>query len=153
MRALDVYAGSDGDLTQRYYAALLIRGPIGVVAVNLFRAQKNSARAKVYRGGGYCGMAYDRKAWAMDNLCRALAEHGPALNIVYGWKQDTQVLFDDRPSWVLYVDLPQGQCSFHARTRGDGPDYAGDWDRIKDASVGRILRFCDAVFALAEVLS
>lgn len=69
MNAADVYAGSDGELTKRYYSELETKGPIGLVAMNLFRAQKCSARAKVYRGGvrgrgSYKSMAYERKSWS-----------------------------------------------------------------------------------------
>lgn len=51
MDAITVFEGSDGELTKTYYAELSKRGPIGEVAMNLFRAQKCSERAKVYRGG------------------------------------------------------------------------------------------------------
>ena len=50
-RVMQTYQGSDGEATRALYAELQQRGPVGVIAVNLFRAQKNSARAKVYRGG------------------------------------------------------------------------------------------------------
>lgn len=146
MKAHEVYNGSEGALTRAYYAALEQRGPAGIVAVNLFRAQKCSTRAKKYRGGvrgvgSYRGMAYDRKAWSMGNLCAALAEHGEALGIAYGWKRDPLALTNP---WVLYVDLPNGQVSFHSPTRGEGSDYAGEWDAMH-ASEQRILAFCDGV--------
>ena len=44
--ARDIYHGSDGAATTAYYNELSKRGPIGLVAVNLFRASKCSARAK-----------------------------------------------------------------------------------------------------------
>lgn len=44
---------------------------------------------------------------------------------------------------ILYVDLPSGQVSFHSPTRGDGPDYDGAWDEIKDASRERIIAAID----------
>jgi hypothetical protein len=71
-RVLAVYEGSDGDATKALYAELEQLGPLGVVAAFLLRAQKNSARAKVYRGRRYRGAAYDRKQWAMDELATAL---------------------------------------------------------------------------------
>jgi hypothetical protein len=46
-----VYEGSNGDATRVLYARLEALGPIGAIAVNVFRAHKSSARAKVYRGG------------------------------------------------------------------------------------------------------
>lgn len=151
MKAFEVYLGSDGELTRRYYAELEKRGPIGIVALNLFRAQKCSARAKVYRGGirgrgSYKGMAYDRKSWSMSNLCQALGEHGDSLGIAWGWREDSGVLFGERASWVLYVDLPNGQVSFHSPTRGSGPDYPHEWDQSK-LSAERIVAFCDAVYS------
>lgn len=145
MRAIDVYRQSDGDLTKRYYSALEQRGPLGLVCVNLFRAQKCSERAKAYRRS-YKGLAYDRKAWSMDNLSKILAEHGAGLGISFGWKEDPTTLFGERASWVLYVDTPRGQVSFHSPSRGKGPEYSGEWDGRKGMSVQRILDFCEAVY-------
>lgn len=150
MKALEVYEGSDGELTKAYYKVLAQRGPIGIIAMNLFRAQKCSARAKVYRGGirgvgSFKSLAYEKKSWSMDLLVAALAQHGESLGISYGWKPDPSVPFGDEPSWVLYIDLPQGQVSFHSPTRMSGPEYAGDWDRTH-LSAARIVQFCDSVF-------
>lgn len=132
---LKIYDGSDGDATRALYARLAELGPIGDIAINLFRAQKASARAKVYRGGGFKDKAYERKQWSIDNLAEILRLHGEASGIRYGWDED---LAQEFHRWVLYVDLPAGQVSFHAAARGDGPAYAGEWDRIRDASAGRI---------------
>lgn len=150
LKAIEVYEGSDGEVTRAYYEELYDRGPIGLVAVNLFRAQKCSARAKVYRGGlrgvgRFKDMAYDRKNWSMANLCKALVEHGATLGIRFGWKEDPG---QEYHGWVLYVDLPQGQVSFHAATRGEGPDYPGEWDGQR-RSAERIIEFCDAVEKLS----
>src|SRR5262245_13257310 len=103
MNARTVYDGSDGELTKRYYAELEKRGAIGIVAMNLFRAQKCSARAKVYRGGirgrgSYKDLAYQRKSWSMILLCEVLEKHGAELAIVYGWKQDPATSFGMQPS-------------------------------------------------------
>jgi hypothetical protein len=140
MSARDIFEQSNGVVTKEYYAELEKRGIIGTIAVNLFRAQKTSTRAKVYRGRRFRGAAYDTKQWAMDNLCRCLEEHGSELGITFGWKEDPASFVP----WVLYIDLPNGQCSFHSPTRGKGPCYPGDWDR-QHASEERILAFCDAV--------
>jgi hypothetical protein len=150
MKALDVFLGSDAEVTKAYYAALAKRGPAGDVAVNLMRAQKCSTRAKKYRGGirgvgSYRSMAYETKSWAMENLCKVLAEHGKRLRIRFGWKLDPDVLFGERPSWVLYIDLPQGQVSFHCPSRLSPHDYAGEWDR-EHRSEERVIAFCDSVF-------
>ncbi len=146
MRAVEVYEGSDGAATKRFYADLETRGPLGLIAVNLFRAQKCSARAKKYRGGvrgvgSYRGMAYERKSWSVSNLCQILAEHGPTVGITFGWGLDLRQEFN---RYVLYVDLPQGQVSFHSPSRGKGPDYQGQWDG-QHRSAERILAFCDVV--------
>lgn len=151
LNALDVFRGSDAEMTKRYYAALEKRGPVGVVAMNLMRAQKASDRAKVYRGGirgrgSYKSMAYEKKAWSMQTLAAVLTKYGAQLGIAFGWKRDPNVVFDGFPSWVLYVNLPQGQVSFHSRSRYDGTEYAGDWDG-SHASAARILEFCDEVYA------
>lgn len=148
MKALEVFAGSDGALTREYYSRLSLRGPIGEIAMNLFRAQKCSTRAKKYRGGirgkgSYSSMAYDRKAWSMEELCRILGHHGQQFKISYGWKLDTTQ--QGRADWVLYINLPQGQVSFHSTARYGGPDYPGDWDRQR-MSEARILAFCDEVW-------
>jgi hypothetical protein len=144
--AADVYVGSNGDVTRAYYAELEKRGPLGMVAMNLFRAQKCSARAKLYRRRAHKGEAYDRKNWSMGLLCGQLALYGgskhcadPLIN--YGWKQDPGT---PGYEWVLYVDLPQGQVSFHAASRGAGPDYADEWCG-EHRSAERIVAFCDAV--------
>src|ERR1051326_1718916 len=81
MTAAAIYAGSDGAATRAYYPQLETRGSIGAIAMNLFRAQKCSSRAKVYRGGirgkaSYKSMAYDKKAWSMQQLCVMLGVHG-----------------------------------------------------------------------------
>ncbi len=158
MLAIDVYKGSDGELTKRYYAELEKCGPIGLVALHLFRAQKASERAKLYRGGvrgqgSFRSMAYDKKTWSMQNLCKALAQHGDALGIRYGWKEDLNTVFDNRASWVLYVDLPQGQVSFHSPSRGIGPNYPGDWDGQRGMSVQRIVDFCESLFARSQAVA
>ena len=149
MLAIDVYKGSDGELTRQYYAELEKRGPIGRIAMNLFRAQKCSERAKLYRGGirglgSFRRMAYERKSYAMDMLCQVLTADDGELQIGFGWKQDPKVIIRGDESWVLYIDLPQGQVSFHSSVRCAGPDYFRDWDGQR-ASVERILAFCDQV--------
>jgi len=146
-RAQLIYNGSDGAATTSYYNELSKRGPLGLVAINLFRASKCSARAKVYRGGvrgmgSFRSMAYERKNWSMNQLVAVLAKHASTLGITYGWKYDPA---QPVHSWVLYVDLPQGQVSFHTGHRGEGPNYAGKWDG-SHASADRIIAFCDQVF-------
>lgn len=136
---LRVYEGSDGDATKELYLRLEQLGSIGCIAMNLLRAQKNSARAKVYRGRGYRGMAYDRKQWAMDNLAQILVAHADAIGIRWGWGVDPK---QPAHNQVLYVDLPTGQVSFHTAPRGQGPDYPGQWDGALGQSTGRICMWC-----------
>ena len=126
----EIYYGSNRDNTRQLYSLLESKGPLGIIALNLFRASKNNARAKVYRGGipgkgSYKRMAYDRKQWSLGLLCDALSEYAEGAGIIWGWKVDTS---QQVHSWVLYVDLPTGQVSFHSAQRGKGPDYPGDWD-------------------------
>lgn len=141
-RVMLIFDGSDGDATRALYDELAALGPVGLVAVNLFRAQKCSARAKIYHRGHYSTLAYGRKNWSLEQLADILVAHGEMLGYRFGWGVDTA---NDRYPWVLYVDLPQGQVSFHSLVRGVGPDYAGAWDGIVGASTGRILRFVNTV--------
>lgn len=142
-----VYDGRDGDATKRLYAELEQLGPVGVIAVNLLRASKTSAAAKRYRGGNqhgsYRDQAYRRKQWSMENLARGLGEHAGALNLTWGWKVDPK---QEYHRWVLYVDLPTGQVSFHTEARGAGPDYAGDWDKVPGVSASRIIAWVSTLY-------
>jgi len=145
MTAAQVFSQNDGQVTKAYYAELASRGTLGEIAVALFRCQKRSSRAKDYRRGKWRRAAYDVKQWSLGELCRLLSIHGESLGFVWGWKEDPAVVFGERASQVLYVDLPGfGQCSFHSPDRGEGPRYGGDWDG-QHASKERIAAFCDAV--------
>jgi hypothetical protein len=144
-RVADIYDGSNGDATKALYAELEKLGPVGLVALNLFRAQKNSARAKVYRGGGYRGMAYDRKQWAMNNLAEILAKHAEECRLRWGWGNDPA---QPHHCAVLYIDLPTGQVSFHTEARGAGPDYPDAWDGARGTSPGRIWGSAASVIAI-----
>lgn len=143
---LRVYRGSNGDATKALYAELEKIGPAGIIAVNLFRAQKASERAKVYRRG-FKGAAYEKKQWSMDNLASALGVHAPALGFIWGWGKDEKQPFHTH---VLYVDLPTGQVSFHAADRGAGPDYPKLWDGMPGQSPDRICRWVGRLLAQHE---
>jgi hypothetical protein len=139
-----VYLGSDGEATRALYAGLESQhGAAGAVAVNVFRACKCSERAKVYRGRGYRGAAYDRKQWSLDNLAAALSRQADELGIVWGWGVD-----EAQPvhRFVLYVDLPTGQVSYHTGVRRAGPDYAGEWDGVRGEGPRRICRWIASLF-------
>lgn len=138
MTVMEIYAGSNGDETKALYDKLQTLGVRGVVALNLFRANKASSRAKVYRGGGWKGLAYDRKNWSLGLLCLALKK---CSDLVWGWKQDEAQAFH---KWVLYVELPQGQVSFHAQRPLSTERYAGEWDGCR-VSAERIIHFVDDV--------
>ncbi len=143
--AVEVFSQNNGDVTKAYYERMNQLGPAGQLAVALFRAQKRSTAAKSYRRGRFRRAAYDVKTWSIHEISRILAAHGSELGVTWGWKEDPAVLFDDRVSQVLYVDLPgHGQCSFHSPDRGDGPDYLGEWCG-KHNSTEVILSFCWAV--------
>jgi hypothetical protein len=88
----------------------------------------------------YRGLAYDRKGESLKELASVLVEHGMQIGITFGWGRD-EGSFNP---WVLYVELPNGQCSFHSPERYDGPDYLGEWDGVR-ASEERIINFCQVV--------
>lgn len=143
----DVFEASDAEATRALYRALEQRGRIGVVAMNLLRAQKASDRAKVYRGRRFVDAAYERKAWAMGQLCDVLEQNRQAgLMGIWGWKLDPEP--PPAIPWVLYVELPTGQVSFHARERGIGPDFPGEWDGARGLSAARIIAWAQSVLAL-----
>lgn len=142
--ARDVFDGSDSVLTRRYLVALEGKGSFGRIAANLFRAQKASTRAKLYRGGlqtvSYGDLAYRHKGEGLETLCELLMESS-ATGIFWGWGIDDAQGY---ACYVLYVDLPQGQVSFHSPDRFRGPTYQEEWDGT-GLSEDRILQFCDAV--------
>ena len=140
LEVIGAYQGSDAGKTLKLLGRLEELGPIGRVAACLFRAQKASERAKVYRGRGYVQAAYGRK----DNALGDLAAKLEALALIsdglpWGWGTDPA---QPKHCHVLYVDLPTGQVSFHAGDRGDGPAYPGSWDGRPGQSPDRILRWC-----------
>jgi hypothetical protein len=149
-RVARCYNGSDADATRALYADLMSNGGWpGHVAVNLLRAQKTSARAKLYRGGNgkgrYSAQAYETKNWSMEQLCKVLVAHGAELGIVWGWQADPE---QEYHSMVLYVEMHGfGQASFHTKDRGEGPDYPNKWDGVRGQTAERILRFAAAVLA------
>lgn len=144
-RVVRCYNGSDGDATRALYTDIQAEGgPLGQIAVCLMRAEKNSARAKVYRGPSI-GKAYETKQWSMDQLCRVLVECAEDYGIVWGWQADAAQAYH---SMVLYVEMPGfGQASFHTRERGAGPDYPRRWDGLRGVTAERILRFAASVLA------
>ena len=146
--AREVFDGSDGRLTVAYYRRLQTAGAIGVVAMNLFRAQKTSTRAKVYRAKRFRHASYDVKNYSLDQLVKAL-QNLPT--VTWGWGRDASTPGFE---WVLYVELPQidretKQVSFHSAQRLSGPNYDGAWDGER-LSRERILAFCDDVLRVDQ---
>jgi len=135
----DAYDGSDGALTRRLLKNLEDKELHGCIAAQMFRAQKASSRAKRYKGD-YKGYAYDRKEQEIQKLCVLLAQQQ---DWPWGWQRDETDSF--APEWLLYVDLPTGQVSWHCCQKLTGETYPGEWDRMPGTSEGRILRFCEAV--------
>lgn len=130
------YEQSDAAFTRRVLRQLEAKGHNGLIAAQLFRAQKASSRAKEYRGD-YVGYAYDRKGEYLERLCNLLAKQD---DLSWGWGTDNQ-MDEFGPRWILYIDLPQGQVSFHNYARFAGPDYLKEWDRAH-ASAERVISFC-----------
>ncbi len=138
----DAYHGSDADKTRALFLRLIENGPIGDVAINLFRAMKASSRAKSYRGRSI-GLAYQKKDWSLEQLCLALAVHAGDLGIRWGWGRDEKAVNFEN---VLYVEVPgAGQVSFHCGRRMDGPDFSGHWDGVQGAGAERVIKFATAV--------
>lgn len=143
---MQVYEGSNGDATKALYERLQKdHGPLGFVAMNLFRAQKASARAKMYRGT-FKGVAYDKKSWSLGLLCDALVKHGAEIGLQWGWGIDPELQKRGDPHHhVLYLDLPTGQVSYHNGSRKAGTDYPGKWDGVRGASPDRVCRWIGTI--------
>jgi hypothetical protein len=147
MLARSVFDQNNGDVTKAYYATMNQKGYRGMLAVALFRAQKRSTAAKKYKGRGYRQDAYEVKNWSLTEICKVL-RNWEGSGMTWGWGRD---LHTPGFTWVLYVDLPTGQCSFHCADRAaDGPDYTGKW-RPGAGSESNILEYCDSVWDPAYV--
>lgn len=117
----------------------------GKIAALLFRAQYASSRAKRFTGRHSRSRAYDNKGEYLEKLCQVLLDN--SCGLVWGWGTDCA---PNMPSDVLYVDLPQGQISFHSLDRFEGPDYLSRWDGL-DVSERRILLFCEQIWDSGHV--
>ena len=152
-RAYNVYTaydGSNGGYTRAVLKQLEKRGAEGWIAAMLFRAQKASTRAKQYRGRRgrngptYRELAYEKKGEALEALCDALqtVQH----DYVWGWGTDEAMA---HASDVLYINLPEGQVSFHSTERYEGPRYRRKWDG-QHLSEDRILKRCASAMYAPE---
>lgn len=135
-RIITIYQASNAAATVELYRQLAEIGPAGELAVNLLRACKKSERAKVYTRR-YKGASYDGKQWAMGEICRVLVAH-PHIVPAWGWGLDEKQPYHRH---VLYVELPNGQVSFHTDERGAGPDYGRPWDGKPGVSAQRACSF------------
>ncbi len=143
MLAKSVFDQNNGDVTKAYYKTMDAKGLEGQLCTALFRAQKRSTAAKKYRGGKFRHAAYDVKNWSLSEICRILgAMSAFEMAESWGWSYDKNT---PGFNWVLYVDLPNGQCSFHSKDRLSGPDYRGKWAPGK-GSEKTILDYCDSVY-------
>ena len=140
------YYGSDATVTRRLHRKLESLGHEGQIAAHLLRAQKASSRAKGYgrsRHRGfrvtYSDLSYARKGDSITALCELLSKESCGLR--WGWARDPA---NPKVEWLLYVDLPVGQVSFHSPARGTGPDYAAGWDGAQ-TSEERIIAYCDSL--------
>jgi len=140
-----VFEGADSARTRRVLRNLEQIGLLGRVAAQLFRTQKSSGRAKVYRGD-YAHYAYHRKGEFLKQLCELLSQQK---QLAWGWGTDVEMA-ENGPCHVLYVDLPKGQASFHSFERWDGPDYTGDWDGTHE-SESNIIDFGEKIYSTALV--
>lgn len=146
MTARQVLASSCAADTRDFKKRLTQCGPEGILASLLFSAYKTSSRAKQYRGGIRCSsgrisfrdLSYDRKAEHLNKLAEFLSQH-ESLVKGWGWGTDPDNV-DAR--YVLYIDLPGGQVSFHSCKKYTRQVYPGQWDG-QNASEQRILAFCD----------
>jgi hypothetical protein len=170
---LHIFNGTNGDATRALYAMLSLRGPLGHVALNLFRSCKASGQAKRYkRGGGWITKAYDKKDWSIGLLVDILKQHAPnghgafgespvpllardgpvgnvaliVTHIEWGWGIDEPLrVAGDPHHHVLYIELPTGQVSFHIGRRDDGPSHSKPWDGARNMSAPRIVAFVAGV--------
>lgn len=143
MLAQAVFNQQNGDVTKAYYAKMNTKGLEGQLAVALFRAQKRSTAAKKYRGRRFTRDAYEVKNWSLSEICRILdAMQAFELAPVWGWKRDP---LTPGYEWVLYIELPTGQCSFHCSQRLNGPDFCGEWNP-RTPSESTITAYCDSVW-------
>lgn len=143
-----IYAHSGGEETQALFAELEALGAMGVLAKNLFRAQKCTQRALDQAATVWAHYAMGRKRWALDQLLDQLRVTPPAElpGITYGWVSDLDAGDPERP-YALVVTLPTGTVSFRSKILHPGPTLPrAAWDGADMPTiVARILAFVDLV--------
>jgi hypothetical protein len=136
MTAKEAFDTSDAADFRGFAKLLEEVGALGKIAADLLRCQKSSTRAKLYGRSEYRTFSYERKETHLARLCVQLATAG----LTWGWQEDKS----SHVPWILYVDLPNGQVSFHCYERFTGPEYPGKWDE-QHASEVRVIGFADWV--------
>ena len=131
----EIVDGSDAVATRALYRALDATGTHGEIAHLLLATWKNSSRAKAFRS--YSDRYYETKGAHLTALAHKLA----TADLTWGWGEDCNGFL----KWVIYVDLPTGQVSFHAEERGDGPDYPKQWDGVRFVSGERIVAWAQSL--------
>lgn len=143
LSARSVFELNHPEKTKEFYAKISESGGIGFIAVALYRVQKYSMMAKTFPYRGKKGkrfISYAKKNYRIESLVETLIKY-PDAGVTFGWGIDNK---KSKNKWVLYVDLPNGQVSFHTPIgRLAGPDYAAGWCGVIGASERRIFELCD----------
>ena len=88
LKAIEVYAGSDRELTRRYCRAREARAESGSSLPRICFAPRSAPPARRSTAAASATRART-KAWrSPQNLVRMLGEHGAALGMTYGWESD-----------------------------------------------------------------
>jgi hypothetical protein len=150
----------DGDTLLRKCAEELFAAE---ATVKRLRAWISDLQSGMYVNCIYCGYRYGPNSEVPASMADVLKQHieqcpehpmsalkarveeldrelGDAREVLFGGRGEL-----GEPSWVLYIDLPNGQASFHSKDRFKGPDYLGQFDGAEGASEARICAFCDSV--------
>ena len=94
-KSYHVYHGSNGAETRKYLNSLEKQGHYGKIAAALFRTQKSSTRAKMYHGGKYTDMAYEKKNEVIQKLCSLLNEDSCGLIWGWGFDKNAKTFYDE----------------------------------------------------------
>lgn len=144
----EIFFGSDGERSKALYSQLERIGPHGRIAALCLRAQKASDKANFYIFREYKRIAYERQNEALIALVDTLNQS--SIIRTWGWGRDEAGYH----KWVLYVDLPQGQVSWHNESKIGDRDYPNQSDGT-GLSQERILAFAatqiDPLFETAPI--
>lgn len=139
LTAVQVFYQHSGDVTKAYYEQLAAHGPMGELAVALFRALK---RSKKTTGIGFRRISrrkteqYDYAEayeWAVNELIRVLVTNPPS-KLPWGWRDST-----------LFVELPTGMVAFDCPEQGLAPFCPIRFEPPAESRDLRIIKFCDSL--------